>query len=97
MVRLHLPHNVCGCFQGITIFRMQRNDEFLRNMLYYVSIFYGSHVKPGIPPNVNFFSNLPGYAGFLQLSLKIARGTPAVVHIAYPAKAPACDRRAFLG
>ena len=82
--------------QGITIFRMQRNEEFLKSMLHFVSKFYTSYVQPGILPPVNMLFDTPGYCAFLHLALKIARETPEVMHIAHPALAKGSDMRTFL-
>lgn len=90
--------NVFVCSpQGINVFRMQRNEEFLRLMLHFVSIFYTSFVLPGVQPTANMMIDLPGYASFLQLSLRLARETPIIMHIPKPAIARESDMRTYIG
>ena len=75
---------------------MQRNEEFLRNMLHFVSLFYTRYVVAGISPPANMMADMTGYAAFLQLTLQVARNTPELMHIAKPAIARGSDMRTFL-
>ena len=82
--------------QGITVFRMQRSEEFQRAMLHFVGRFHASYVCRGVKPPVNVHADVPDYRAFLHLTARIARQASVVMHIHTPAKAANNDKRTFL-
>ncbi len=83
--------------QGMTIFRMWRDEAYLQAMLGYVSIFYTSFVLNQKQPPSNIFLELPKYQQFLQHTLSLAHGAEVVLHVP-PEQMPAesGDLRTFL-
>ena len=84
-------------WQGMTVFRMWRDEAYLRAMLGYVSIFYTSFVLAQKPPPGNIFLELPQYQQFLQHTLALAHGAEVVMHIPPEQMPPGTgDPRTFL-
>lgn len=83
--------------QGMTVFRMWRDEAYLQAMLGYVSVFYTSFVLTKKQPPSNIFLELPGYQQFLQHTLSLAHGAEVVLHVP-PEQMPAeaGDLRTFL-
>ena len=85
------------CVQGMTIFRMWRDEAYLQAMLGYVSAFYTEFVLKQRPPPSNLFSDHPGYQQFLQHTVALAQGAEVVLHVPPEQMAPAAgDPRTFL-
>ena len=84
--------------QGINVFRMARDDAYLRQMLTMLSRFYTTHVLPGKQPPPDMFARLPEYQQLLASSVRVARGTALLAHIPSErlAPPPGADRRPFL-
>ena len=83
--------------QGMTIFRMWRDDDYLRSMLGYLSIFYMSFVLKQQPPPRNLFLTQPEYQQFLQHTLALSQGADVVLHVPPEAMPQASgDLRTFL-
>ena len=81
----------------MTIFRMWRDEEYLRIMLGYLSIFYTSFVLKRQPPPSNLFLNHPDYQHFLQHTLALSQGAEVVLHVPPEAMPQALgDLRTFL-
>lgn len=89
---LHVPQ------QGLTIYRMWRDEEYIQVMLGFVSRLYTVHVLPGRPPLANMFWGLPEYCRFLEHTVALADGAAMIAHVP-PAEvqhAANADHRAFL-
>ena len=84
--------------QGLTIYRMWRDEEYIQAMLGFVSRVYTQHVLLGRPPPVNMFWGLPEYASFLAHTIALADGAAVVAHIsaADVAHSSCADLRPFL-
>ena len=97
MLLAWLGGNACPAAQGMTIFRMWRDEAYLQAMLGYVSIFYTSFVLNRKQPPSNIFLDLPEYQQFLQHTLSLAHGAEVVLHVP-PEQMPAeaGDHRTFL-
>ena len=85
-----------GILQGIRMFRMERNEEFLRLMLQHISLLYTEHVMLRRAPPLDLHWRSPDYQQLLHLTLRISAETPALAHVIDPACSPFCDQRAFL-
>lgn len=84
--------------QGLTVFRMWRDEEFIRDMLHFVSRVYTEHVLPDWPPPVNIFWGLPEYEQFLDRTNALANGATIVTQVPAAAvqRSSGSDQRAFL-
>ena len=89
---LHVPQ------QGLTIYRMWRDEEYIQVMLGFVSRLYTVHVLPGRPPPANMFWGLPEFSRFLEHTVALADGAAMIAHVP-PAEvqhAANADHRAFV-
>ncbi|KAK9803266.1 hypothetical protein WJX72_002943 [[Myrmecia] bisecta] len=66
--------------KGMTLFRMARDDSYLRQMLAIISRFYRTYVRRNCRPPYNMFSERPDYQQFLRHTASLARETPALLH-----------------
>ncbi len=88
----------CAHVQGLTIYRMWRDEEYLKAMLDFVSRVYTQHVLLGRPPPGNIFWGLPEYKKFLERTIALADGAAVVARVpsGEVQHAPGADVRAFL-
>ncbi|KAK9847291.1 hypothetical protein WJX84_002718 [Apatococcus fuscideae] len=82
--------------QGIRLFRMERDETFLRLMLQHISLLYTQHVIPRRAPPADLHWQSPAYQQLLHLTLRISADTPELAYMPDPAASPTCDRRPFL-
>lgn len=84
--------------QGLIIFRVWRDDEYIKAMLDFVSHLYTSYVLPGKDPPTNIFMNTPEYSSFLQQTSAIAEAATVVAQVPPEevVRWHCSDQRAFL-
>ena len=84
--------------QGLTIYRMWRDEEYIQAMLGFVSRLYTEHVLAGRPPPANIFWGLPEYRHFLERTVALADGATVIARVpsAEVQHAAGADQRAFL-
>ena len=90
---------ICGTImrtQGVTLFRMPRDDAYLAQLLEIVGRLYTQHVLPGLPPPTDFNFESHSYQALISATLAIAKKTPVLATLPQPQVAPAADGRAFL-
>lgn len=81
--------------QGMTVFRMKRNDSFIAEMLGMVSLFFTSCVQPRRLPPDDMLLGKPGYSDFLKHVQSLARQSHRIMHVSDPAIAEGSDLRPF--
>lgn len=59
--------------QGLSAFRIMRDEAYLKDMLEVISMLYCQYVVRGVQPPVNVFMGLPVYERLLQGTLGLAR------------------------
>jgi radial spoke head protein 9 len=83
----------------LIIFRVWRDDEYIKAMLGFISRLYTEHVLPGQEPPPDLWARLPDYGAFLRRTAAMAEAATVVARV--PAeevvRAAAGDKRAFLG
>ena len=67
--------------QGLTVFRMWRDDAYINAMLGLIRHLYQHHVQPRCPPPADPYAHLPGYQGFLQRTAEVAASASMVMHV----------------
>eukprot|EP00899_Mesostigma_viride_P022999 jgi/Mesvir1/3884/Mv19836-RA.1 len=83
--------------KGMYLFRMHRNDEYLRLLLHFISLFYTRHVLKGVPPPNNIFTDNKEYHKLLKLTCSLARSITFLERVEEPAcVSTCCDHRLFL-
>ena len=82
--------------QGMTVFRLQRDERYLRALLACVSRLHTQHVLTGAPPPLNPWWQLPDYHAFLDATKAVAASADLVATVEAPAPPPGCDLRPFL-
>lgn len=80
----------------MTIFRIQRDEGYLRAMLQCVSRLHKQHVLPRCEPPRDPWWALPEYHAFLDATRVLAASAALVMQVAEPALPPGCDLRPFL-
>lgn len=69
----------CRCAQtGVRVFRMWRDDAYLRTMLQLLQVLQTECVIPQIQPRADIYSTVPGYKAFLHRTSAIARSAVCV-------------------
>jgi len=85
------------CSQGLNVFRVWRDDAYLKVMLDFISTLYTVYALNNRSPPTNIFMDLPEYQRFLQQTVAIANGAELVLHVpADETHSPKNDQRAFL-
>ncbi len=83
--------------QGMTVFRLQRDEGYLARMLACVARLHTQHVRPGAPPPpLNAWWQLPEYHAFLDATRAVAAAAALVAVVDAPALPPGADLRPFL-
>ena len=71
---------------GALMIRLHRNDDWIKEMLYWLHQFQTQFVKPGVSPPVNFFWNEPNatiqrYRTFVQHTYDLASSVQVLAHV----------------
>lgn len=82
--------------KGIRVFRMARDEVYLRQMLAVASRLWTAHVLLRCPPPADAYTSMPEYGAFLQRTVQIAHNAEVVAAVADCEIAPCADRRPFL-
>lgn len=63
---------------GVRVYRLWRDDAYLRTTLQLLSVLQQQHVLPGVAPKADTYSKMPGYKDFLQRTVALARSAVCV-------------------
>lgn len=70
-----------AALQGIRVFRMQRHEEFLRQMLCTVSQLYTKYVRADKMPPINMFYEQAAYQQFLKTTQQVADSVEVIIDL----------------
>ena len=83
--------------QGLTVFRVWRDDEYIAAMLSFISRLHMQHVLPRRPPPADLFMHLPEYQAFLQRTGSLAASAEPVLTLpAQDLVNPSTEQQTFL-
>lgn len=82
--------------QGMNVFRIQRDEGYLRAMLHCVARLYSAHVLPVSAPPLNPWWELPEYHAFVNATRALAASAALVASADELPPPPGCDARPFL-
>ncbi len=77
------------------MFRMPRDDDYMRTLLTVVSRLYTEHVLLSQPPPTDGFSGWDVYAQLLSRTTQLAREAVLLTHLTAPAFAAETEARLF--
>jgi hypothetical protein len=85
------------CAQGMTVFRVWRDDDYIAAMLGFISRLHMQHVLPRRPPPADLFSHLPEYQAFLHRTGSLAASAEPVLTLpAHDIVNPSREHQTFL-
>lgn len=81
---------------GMRVFRVHRDDEYLRLMLTIIQRLYERHVKPRQPPPAEAFSRLPEHGLLVRRTIQIASSAEVVLEVEDEEVVPGADMRLLI-
>lgn len=84
--------------RGVRVFRVERDDAYLRAMLSMLSAFHEEYVLRGIEPPERMFASRPDHRALVTATIRMARGASVWEHIPTHLKLPGetYDMRPFV-
>eukprot|EP00884_Botryococcus_braunii_P017946 jgi/Botrbrau1/4835/Bobra.0325s0046.2 len=82
--------------QGMAVFRVRRDEAYLKDMMEVVALLYCQYVRKFVQPPVNMFMGLPVYERLLQRTLNLARHPERLQLPPFTQMAPNFDSQPFL-
>ena len=90
------PGETITVLQGMRIFRMNRHEQFLQQMLWTISHLYKKYVRTDSSPPVNMFFEQAAYQQFLGTTLHVAESVQVISDLDYQTLPDVHDSKMFL-